>query len=66
MLGHMSLHVEGEMVGPGKGPFAHLALERLGTRVLPVVSGQLVRPTDRYVESESALGRKTERRKGKD
>lgn len=33
-----------EVVGAGEAAVAHHALERLGTRVLPVVAGQLVRP----------------------
>ena len=44
VLGYVPLHVEGQVVAPGKGPLAHLAFERLGPGVLPVVAGQLVRP----------------------
>ena len=43
-LGQVSLHVEGEVVGPREGPVAHDALEGLRPRVLSVVAGQLVRP----------------------
>lgn len=38
----VSLHVEGEMVGPGEGSIAQRALERLLTRVLAEVSRQLI------------------------
>ena len=38
----MALHVEGQVVRPGEGPVAHLALERPVARVLPVVPRQLV------------------------
>ena len=40
----MSLHVEGQVVGPGEGAFAEAALERPIARVLPVVPRQLVGP----------------------
>lgn len=40
----VSLHVQRQVVGAGEAAVAHPALERLGTRVLPVVAGQLVRP----------------------
>lgn len=40
----VALHVQREVVGAGEAAVAHHALERLGTRVLPVVAGQLVRP----------------------
>lgn len=40
----VSLHVQRQVVGTGEAAVAHSALERLGTRVLPVVAGQLVRP----------------------
>lgn len=43
---HVSLHVEGQVVGPGEGPLADLAFEWLCSRVFPVVSGQLVRPRE--------------------
>ena len=49
MLGHVSLHVEGKMVGACKRALAHLALEGLGTGVLPVVAGQLVRPERNHI-----------------
>lgn len=38
----VSLHVEGEVVGPGEGARAHRALEGFGARVLPEVTRQLV------------------------
>ena len=41
---HVSLHVEGEVVGPGETPLTHFAFEGLGSGVLPVMAGQLVRP----------------------
>ncbi len=44
MLGHVSLHVEGEMVRARERSLAHFALEGLGTGVLSIVAGQLVRP----------------------
>lgn len=40
----VALHVQREVVGAGEAAVAHHALERLGTRVLSVVAGQLVRP----------------------
>lgn len=40
----VALHVQRQVVGAGEAAVAHHALERLGTRVLPVVAGQLVRP----------------------
>ena len=43
-LGHVAFHVEGQMVAAGKAAVTHLALERLGARVLAIVPGQLVRP----------------------
>lgn len=43
-FGLMPLHVERQMIGPGEGPFADSALERLGARVLAVVAGQLIGP----------------------
>jgi hypothetical protein len=39
---HVSLHVEGEVVGAGEGPFTEATLERSISRVLPVVTCQLV------------------------
>lgn len=41
----VTLHVQRQVVGAGEAAVAHPALERLGTRVLPVVAGQLVRPS---------------------
>ena len=41
---HVSLHVEGEVVRPRETPLTHFAFEGLGSGVLPVMSGQLVRP----------------------
>ena len=41
---HVSLHVEGEVVRPGETPLTHFAFEGLGSGVLPVMAGQLVRP----------------------
>lgn len=38
----MSLHVQGQVVGSGKGPGADHTLEGFGARVLPVVTRQLV------------------------
>lgn len=38
----MSLHVQSEVVRPGKGPVALLALERPVARVFPVVARELV------------------------
>ena len=43
LLRHVPLHVQGQVVGPGKASLAHPALERLGPGVLPVVPGQFVR-----------------------
>ena len=43
-LGHVAFHVEGQMVAASKAAVTHLALERLGARVLAMVPGQLVRP----------------------
>jgi len=40
----MPLHVQGEVVGSGEASFAVDALEGLDPRVLPVMTGQLVRP----------------------
>ena len=40
----MSLHVEGEVITARELPLAEMALEGLGTSVLPVVPRQLVRP----------------------
>lgn len=40
----VALHVQRQVVGAGEAAVAHHALERLGTRVLPVVAGQLIRP----------------------
>lgn len=40
---HVSLHVQGQVVGPGEGPVAQVALEGPVTRVLAVVAGKLVR-----------------------
>lgn len=39
---HMSLHVQGQVVGPGEGTVAQVALERPVTCVLAVVAGKLV------------------------
>lgn len=41
-LGQMPLHVQREVVTPGKGPLADRALEGLRPRVFPVVARQLV------------------------
>ena len=46
LLGHVPLHVQGQVVGPGEAPLAHPALERLGPGVLPVVPGQFVGPSE--------------------
>ena len=43
------LQVEGEMVGPGEAPITVGAFERLGSGVLPVVAGQLVRPERNHI-----------------
>jgi len=40
----MSFHVQGKVVTPCKTALAHFAFERLCTRVLPIMPGQLVRP----------------------
>lgn len=37
------LHVQGEVIRAGEAAVAHAALEGLGSRVLAVVAGQLVR-----------------------
>jgi len=42
VLGLVTLHVEGEMVGAGEAAFTDLAAERLGTGVFSYVAGQLV------------------------
>lgn len=42
MLVLVSLHVQGEVVGPGEGARADGALERFGAGVLPVMTRQLV------------------------
>lgn len=42
--GDVALHVKSEVVRSGEGPVAHLALEGPVSRVLPVVTGELVRP----------------------
>jgi hypothetical protein len=42
----MAFLVQRQVIGSGETPFAHLAPERFVTRVLPVVSGQLVRPRE--------------------
>lgn len=39
----MSLHVQGQVVGPREGPVAQVALEGSVTCVLAVVAGELVR-----------------------
>lgn len=39
----VSLHVQGEVVGPGERARADAALEGFGARVFPVVTRQLVR-----------------------
>lgn len=39
---HVPLHVQGEMVGPGEGPFAQVTLERPVTGVLPEVTRELI------------------------
>lgn len=39
----MSLHVQTEVVTPGKGPVTQVALEGFAASVFPQVSGQLVR-----------------------
>lgn len=39
----MSFHVQREVVGPGEGSVAFLALERPVARVLPVMPRELVR-----------------------
>ena len=39
----MSLEVEGEVVTPGEGSLALLALEGPGPRVFPDMAGQLIR-----------------------
>lgn len=41
-FGHVSFHVQGKVVTPRKRSLAHRAPERFGTRVLSVVSCQLV------------------------
>lgn len=38
----MALHVQRQVIGPGKAPVAVSALERFRARVLPVVARQLV------------------------
>ena len=40
----MPLHVQGEVVRSGEGPFAEPALERTVASVFPHVSGELIRP----------------------
>jgi hypothetical protein len=42
-LRQMSLHVKGKVIGAGKGSLAHFTFEWLGTSMLPVMSGQLIR-----------------------
>lgn len=44
MFRHVTLGVEGQVVGPGEGALANVAGERLGAGVLPVVPRQLVGP----------------------
>jgi len=39
----MAFHMEGEMVGPGEGALAQMALERSVSGVLAEVTGQLIR-----------------------
>lgn len=39
----VTLHVQSQMIGSSKASLAHLAAERFGPRVLPVVAGKLVR-----------------------
>ena len=41
--GHVSLHVEREVVGPREGPLTEPALERTVAGVFAVVTGQLIR-----------------------
>ena len=40
----MSLHVQRQVVRSGEGSVAQMTLEGFGSRVLPVVTGQLIRP----------------------
>ncbi len=42
---HVSLHVQGEVIGSGKGSLAHSALKGTVSSVLTSVSGQLVGPS---------------------
>lgn len=42
-LGHVTLHVQCQVIGAGKAAFADLTLEGLSTRVLAVMTSQLVR-----------------------
>ena len=44
MLGHVTLHVQCQVVAPRKASVADFTLERLCASVLAIVSGQLVRP----------------------
>lgn len=41
-FGQVAFHVEGEMIRTGETAFAHLAAERFGARVFPVVTRELV------------------------
>lgn len=38
----MPLHVQGEVVGPGEGPFTQVTLERPVSGVLPEVTRELI------------------------
>jgi len=42
----MAFHMEGEMVGPGEGALAQMALERSVSGVLAEVTGQLIRASE--------------------
>jgi len=42
----VSFEVEGEMVGAGEAPITVGAFEGFGSGMLPVVAGQLVRPSE--------------------
>ena len=41
-LGQVTLHVQRQVIGSGKAPFADLAFERLSAGVLAVMAGQLI------------------------